>query len=443
MNKAEFSVSASAPGKVMGNKVSNVNIFSLQGVPDKFVFAPEYNAGKFIEYVQIMQATGGSQARDLFRDPLNRSVLDDYKFDELLAKCHAVLELGAKPHIKTGNVPLKFSKDANIGFFNVNLFPPDDYKVYYKYIRAIGTALVGEFGRNEVRTWRFGVLTEFENAHWFTAVDGTPENSFREFCKLYDCTVAALQDSIAPDICVGAHAMAVSEGLWDEGLFIRRCGPDAMNTWTGKKGVKLDFVNASYYDDRQKKFVPGRSLAGTIGKLRDAAKSVGLNDLFHGVDEGRILNGVHGKLKPDLVMRMTGDTWQAGYDARLFKACFDHNIDYFSSWGFFSTGLCCPPGALPTVSYYVADGVYRFAGMNRLPVKAKTGAQQDVEIGCVAALSPAKDRLYLMLYEFKNDPKYRCKAAVTLKLNALPFRGDVQVTQHPVDNSCNFFPQWR
>lgn len=439
-----FTVDAAAKGKAMGNKVSNVNIWSVGIVPHKFEYVPEYDISRFVEYVQIMQATGGNAERDLFVNPLDRTTLTDYKFDALLAKCHAILAFGAKPHLKTGNVPLKLTTEPKIGGFHVNVYPPDNYQDYYRYMHAVGEALVKEFGRDELKSWRFGVLTEFENASWFQARDGKAASSFAEYCKLYDCTVAALQDAISPDICIGVHAMAVTEGLWDEREFIRRCGPNGMNTWTGRKGVKLDFVNASFYDPTQGKYTKGKPLANMIDELRVIAESVGLKNLRYGVDEGRILWGTKGKKAVDLEMRITGDTWQAGYDARLFRICYDHDIEYFSSWGFFSTGLCCPPGALPSVSYHVADGVSRFKNAVRLSVAA-SGRElpADLEIECVAGWDAGANKLTVMLYQFKNDPKYDVPAAVDLKLEHLPFKGPVEVTQKNVDDSCNFFPQWR
>lgn len=39
----------------------------------------------FIKTIQIMTATGGNANRDLLRDPGDRSVMDDYHFDELIA----------------------------------------------------------------------------------------------------------------------------------------------------------------------------------------------------------------------------------------------------------------------------------------------------------------------------------------------------------------------
>ena len=90
---------------------------------------------KFVESIQFMQATGGNETRDLFVDPKNTDVVDDYDFAPLLRACHDVLNLNAKPLIKL-SVPDKFSKETVIDGFSVDALPPDDYDVYYNYIHG-------------------------------------------------------------------------------------------------------------------------------------------------------------------------------------------------------------------------------------------------------------------------------------------------------------------
>ena len=109
-NKYVFSIYASEKGKVLHNVVNNVNIWSIEGNP--FVNArinEENNIFEFVEYVQFMQCTGGTETRDLFKNPNDKTVLDDYDFTLLINNCRGVLNLGAKPFLKLGNVPLKFS----------------------------------------------------------------------------------------------------------------------------------------------------------------------------------------------------------------------------------------------------------------------------------------------------------------------------------------------
>lgn len=249
VNNYEFTVDASQTGEVLSNPVSNVNIWSIDGNPfvDKKI-NEENNIFEFVDYVQFMQCTGGNADRDLFVDPYDKTVLDDYDFTVLVDNCRGVLELGAKPMLKLGSVPLKYSAKADPNaYFGTNIYPPDDYNVYYNYIAAIAQTLVDEFGRDEVLTWRFGVMTEYENSAWFMANSETPEDSATEYCKLYDYTVAALIDVIGEDVFVGAHSMTVTEGIWDEKIFIEHCAK-GVNYKTGKVGSRLCYLSASFYD---------------------------------------------------------------------------------------------------------------------------------------------------------------------------------------------------
>ena len=71
---------------------------------------------------------------------------------------------------------------------------------------------------------------------------------------------AALIDEIGEEVFVGAHSMTVTEGLWDEGYFIEHCA-NGTNYKTGKKGSRLCYLSASFYDSNPGKFTKGKTLA--------------------------------------------------------------------------------------------------------------------------------------------------------------------------------------
>jgi len=434
-----FNIDASVQGKVIGNKVSNSNIWSLDPLLGDVKINKLADSTKFTKYIEIMTATGGNADRDLFKNPLDRTVLDDYNFAPLLKACHKILELGAKPQIITGAVPLKFTTDPVMGVFGVNVYPPDNFEQYYTYISAIAQALVDEFGRDEVLTWRFGVLTEYENKDWFMAKSGTPADSCVAFCKLYDYTIAALQDKIGKNVFVGAHSMTVAEGLWDERDFIEHCA-NGTNYKTGEKGTRLCFLSASFYDSQPGKY-GSSTLPDTIAVLRQKAESVGLNNLIYGVDEGRILSGTPGAVASDLNLRICGYTYQAGYDARLLKQMIDNNIDYFSSWGMTTNGQW---GGLPTVSFHVANCFYNMVGSDSVQVSKRTVNLQGAEMDAVAGWNTQTDTLHIMAYNFKNDVKYEYSADMKFRIKIPQLNGQtVKVTKYVVDNSSNFFDDWQ
>lgn len=442
-NEIKFAINANVSGRELENVVNNVNVWSIEGNPFKDAKVnTENNIFEFVEYVQLMQCSGGTETRDLFKNPLDKTVLNDYDFTLLIDNCRGVLNLGAKPMLKLGSVPLKYSKNATTSHgFGMNPYPPDDYNVYYNYINALANALVNEFGKDEVLTWRFGVMTEFENKDWFMANDGKEDSSFKEYCKLYDYTVQALIDAIGEDVYVGAHAMAVTEGLWNEKDFIEHCAVGT-NYKTGEKGTRICYLAGSFYDDSPGNYTNGYDLPGTINNLRDSAEEFGLTDLEYGIDEGRLLKGnVTGSVSPELNVRMVGYTYQAAYDARLITQMFNNDIDYFSSWGYLSNGLL---EGNPTVSYHVAKNAAKFEGARLLSTtKQQAGDIEGSDIGAVSAIHTDTNTIRVMAYNFKNDLNYNSTINTEFVINVPKFDGQTfDVKAYVIDDNCNYFDEW-
>lgn len=428
-------------GSEIPNVVDNINIWEMGQTfynPQK---NEKYDIFNFVEYVQLMQCTGGNDTRDLFRNPSDRTVLDDYDFTKLIKNCRGILSLGAKPHLKLGSVPQKFTTSDKIGYFEVNLYPPDDYNQYYTYIKNVAKALVAEFGIDEVRTWRFGCMTEFENSDWFMAKSGDPKESEVAYCKLYDYTVQALIDVIGEDVFVGAHSMSVTEGLWKEENFIKHCAK-GKNYATGETGTRLCFLSASFYDSAPGVYTKGYTLPKTIAHLKKCAEGYGLNSLIYGVDEGRILAGTKGRNDNQLLSRTTGYTYQGAYDARLFKQAVDSGADYFSSWDFLTGGLF---DGYPTVSYHIANNIYKFAGSKKADVTAsKVVVRAGVESDCLAGWNDETQTLRIMAYNFKNKVDFDKKMKVKVVATVPQFdTQSVTVTKYIVDDNCNFFDEWQ
>ena len=432
-----FTIDATRPGRTLPNAQQTLVVWHL----DKHGFGPAkrnraYDVLEFAEYVEVMGATGGNPQRDCFRNPADRSVLDDYDFSRLVDGCRGIVSMGLKPYLKLGNVPQKFSTDNNPGSFKMNIRPPDDYAAYGRYMSACAKALLDAFGRDELLKWRFAVLTEFENGGWFKDASGDAEKTFHAYCRLYETTVDAFTRTISPDLTFGVHAMAVIEGLWDERKFIR---------YAAERKLPLKFVTASFYDEYPGKFTTGHPLPRDIARLREAAESVGLTNLFYAVDEGRLLYGKTRKKKGDhLALRIVGDTYQAAYDARIVKQLFDSRAEYFAAWGYLSGPNSLFDG-LPSVSFHVARESARFKGMRRLPVSKAGCAEPGVEADAVAALSPDGSTMRIMAYAFTND--LFATGATRIGISVVPppaWKGcKGHMTRCVVDDDANWFDEWR
>ncbi|MBR0509949.1 MAG: hypothetical protein IJJ85_07500 [Clostridia bacterium] len=447
VNDYAFTVDTAQLGEVLPNVKSNINRFGGR-FPEDPVINTEYDPYEFVDYIQLMECSGGNRTRDLFVDPDDFDVIDDYDFDPLIRSCRGILKTGAKPLLKLGNVPAKLSRktlaevQADLGAFDVNIYPPDDYDEYYRYIRAIAEALCAAFSPEEIRQWRFGVMTEYENIDWFRSPDGDPGATMAAYCKLYDYTVQALIDVLGPDVFVGAHSMTCSEGLWDEKEFIRHCA-SGVNYATGGTGSRICYLSASYYETAPGERGGTKSVAQIMQELRGTAEDAGLTGLIYGVDEGRILLGrTAGAVDRQLNSRTVGYTYQAAFDARLVREMFETGMNYFSSWEY-----CSLPDnhGNPTVSYFVAKYAARFEGARLAAVqKTRSGLIPKAEVEASAAFDETTGTLRLMAYNYKNKLNYLASADVRLKVHAPQFAdGEAQVTVYTVDDDCNWFDEWQ
>ena len=432
-----FTVDSSKTGAELPNTSQMLTLWAVpKRLDPKMLSNLEWDVRDFAEWVEIMGATGGNALRDCYRDPKNRSVKDDYDFTKLVDGCRTILSQGMKPYVKLGNVPMKLSSNINNGEFEMNVRPPDDYREYADYMEACARSLLDAFGKDELMKWRFAVLTEYDNGGWFMDASGNAERTFHAYCLLYETTVNVFSRVISPDLVFGVHAMAVTEGPWDERRFF---------AFAAVRKLPLKFITASFYDMKPGRFTHGLTLPKTILHLRDAAEKAGLKGLFYGVDEGRILEGVSGgKASRNLPMRIVGDTYQAAYDARVVRQLFDTGADYFAAWGYLSGPNSWYEG-LPTVSFHVAKESAKFKGMRRLAVYASGGDRDDLEIEAVAALDKSGRRMQIMAYSFTNS----LHAAGTVKMRfdiKFPetWRGrSVTVTRRLVDDNANWFDEWR
>jgi len=423
--------------KEISNIASNINIWQMGNsfVNPKIEFL-EFNEFKFVKWVQLMLCSGGSESRDLFRDPRDRNNFDDYDFSLLIRNCKGILKLGAKPFLKLGAVPLKLTTDPQINSSGFNTYPPDSYSQYYIYIKALANALVEHFGKKEVASWRFSCLDEYENGSVFRARSGDPHDSLIEYCKLYDFTVQALTDVLGENVFVGAHSMSVLDAWWDERDFIEHVAR-GLNYANGGIGTKISFLSVSFYDN-----APGslshNTLANTIKPLQDKAKECGLNGLIYGVDEGRLLSGAKGAQSSSLNSRSTGHTWQASEDARLFSQAIDLGMDYFSAWSYLTGGNMT---GYPTVSYHVASNMAKFKGYRRLNVDYLVKKDNKHEIGCIAGIK--KDTIRVMLYNFSTDINANDVEDIALDF-ILPYNSrKTKVVKWLVNDDCNFFDEWQ
>jgi hypothetical protein len=428
--------------KIIGNKFTDINVWDYRSfwLDDRIKYGASFFRDNypFVKYVQLMTATGGSSVRDLFIDPKNNIKKNDYNVSSLINACRNITKQGLKPYIITGNVPLKLSAKTVFGAFNVNVSPPNNYNEYYLYIYHIADTLVKCFGINEVKQWKWGVLTEYENGDWFKANNSNADSTKIAYFKLYDYTVAALQQAIGtPNLYVGAHSMTTIPGLWDETLFIKHCA-SGINYKTKKIGTQINFLTTSFYDPKPGQFAT-RTLNQCINILRNSAVQHGLKNLKYGVDEGRILNGPDDK---PLTSRTVGFSYQAALDAKIFKDMITNNICWFSTWSLNSEGIW---GGLPTVESNLSALGYKMRNDYYVNPSPAISLKNNAAIDGIGGYNPFTNTAHLMLYSISKN--YLVDAPnsiiITLKnLNAVKGKSIV-IKRYIIDNDhSNWWPQW-
>lgn len=394
----------------------------------------------FVRFVEVMGATGGGDGRDCLKDPDDRSVLDDYDFSKLLGVCRGIQSTGARPYLKLGNVPPKFTADFNGGSFRMNIRPPDNHLVHYRYMKACAAALRSEFGKDEVRKWRFSVLTECDNKSWFLCRSGNREETREEFFKLYDYTTLAFEEELGAGIVIGTHLIHPTYGDAGKSNFtwrdvIRHCTSET-NRATGKKGAPLRLLAISSYLPE-----PGEQSANqeTLDVLADIRKELDANGFEHailGVDEGRIYGSTPGHEKPDLRLRNVGQSYGAAYDVKVAKDIFNTGADYFAAWGYFSNG---PYSGVPSHSYFTAREIAKFSGMKRIPISCT-----DSTCDCFAAISDNSQTVRVMCGVLEDALVFSEQKTIRTSLN-LPntFHGKtVKANLLVLDDSNNWFLDW-
>ena len=434
-----------AKGRVLPNPESSLTFW---GGPNSAHRYPE-----FCRWAQSFCATGGSKSRDLFLNPENRTVRDDYAFSKLVNICRAAIDSGLKPYVKLGNVPLKLSSAPFLSkSYEVNVRPPDDYEEYYRYMKGAAQALVDEFGVAEVRTWRFSVLTEANNLSWFAAAPGgnranTNAVTKTEFFKLYDWTAKAFTEVVGEDVIIGTHLLAVNDSnnkTFTYKEFIAHCKSGA-NAATGGTGAPLKLLAFSYYFNHPDDDNLAAGVPEDWGLFRGELDAAGFTDAIITLDEGRVYQGKNlGDKKTSLPTRAVGMSWQAAFDLRLAKTLWENGGDTFATWGALSGEETLYEG-FDTVVSQTGRELARFEGLRILAAPSVvSGLTAKESVDAVAAVDDEGRVVRFAASRFRDKLEFSDAATAAFKVT-LPttMRGrSAYVSLVTIDDTNNWFADW-
>ena len=401
----------------------------------KWTPGERYPITNFVEYVELMTATGGNADRDMDED-----------FAPLLDLCRKTLAYGLKPYLKLGNVPVRFTAGcdprrkkiggADGGSYGFNIRPPDDYDAYGRHMRACAAALRKAFGLDEVRSWRYAGLTEANNSGssgdsgWFAARGGDNAATLDAFVRLYDATVKAFETELGDGLAIGTHLLNPEEqwkSFSHDGV-IARCRP-------------LRLLPVSYYFGAPNGDKAERS--ATAGGLADVVRTAG-EGVISGIDEGRICFSRPGAKSKDLRTRTVGQSYQAAFNVRMAKRVLDAGGSYIAAWGFFS-GEDPLFAGIPTFDYFTAREIALFAGLGRCGVVIEGTVPEKEAVDAIAASSSDGRMVRVAVSRLRDKLEFadslEIKVCVILP-SSLAATGRISVSELTLDDRNNWFTDW-
>lgn len=307
----------------------------------------------------------------------------DVDFTGLIAQLRAMLDGGYTPWIVLDNTPYAMTGAPQENTYG-NTAPPDDERLWARYVDAALRALIDAFGKERVSQWWFRVGTEPDlyPGHW----TGTREQYFAH----YDHTVAAVTN-LLPDARVGPGNIlnprdgqfgTKTRGMW--GLDIIDHAARGTNAVTGGRGTRMDWFSCSWYArvgrplsdfDEAVNLMRGR--LEPYPALRDTPLVIGEFTVLHD-ERGRRL--------------WSGDTteWAASFYAGLADRVYRYGIGQVYEWSQTTEGLLHP-------RTQVIAMLDRMAGGQRLAVEVRADSAAD----CGAVACRKGDDLYVLLYNHR------------------------------------------
>jgi len=339
----------------------------------------------FISHINAVYRLGG---RYPDQNVWYRGVLPDGRLDVdfsgLIAQLRAMLDGGYTPRVVLDNTPYAMSHPPQENTYG-NTAPPDDERLWARYVDAAVRAMIGTFGKERVSQWWFRVGTEPDllPGHW----SGTREQYFTH----YDYTVSVVTN-LLPDACIGPGNIlnprdgqfgTKTRGMW--GLDIidhAACGTNAV---TGGIGARLNWFSCSWY--------------ARVGRpLSDFDEAVNLMrtrlDRYPQFRATPLVIGEFTVLHDESGRRLwCGDTteWAASFYAGMADRVYRYGIRQVYEWSQTTGGILHPRAQVIAMLDRMADGQRVETDVSRVT--------SDADCGAIAARKG--DDLYVLLYNHR------------------------------------------
>jgi xylan 1,4-beta-xylosidase len=356
--------------------------------PHRFL-KPTYAAGinqgqPFISEINAVYLLGGRyKDQNVWYRGIRPDGELDVDFSGLIAQLQAMLDGGFTPWVVLDKTPHAMCRSPQENTYG-NTEPPDDVRVWARYVEAALRAMVAAFGKEQVGQWWFRVGTEPDlyPGHW----TGTREQYF----ELYDHTVAAVSN-VVPGARIGPGNIlnprdgqfgTRTRGMW--GLDIidhAACGTNAV---TGGTGARMDWFSCSWYAR------VGRPLSDfdeAVKLMRDRlARYPQFRDTPLIIGEFTVLHDEHGR------RIWGGDTteWAASFYAGMADRVYRTGIRRVYEWSQTTDGVLHPRTQVIAMLDRMAEGQ-----------RVETEVRADSAADCGAVACRKGDDLYVLLYNHR------------------------------------------
>ena len=408
-------------------------------------------------------------------DPDGRPVYDYETVDRILDiwlqnNCIPFFELGFMPKDLADPREAENGISYSAGYGSVGEYqlrgwcqPPKDYGKWYDLIFRLAAHLLERYGPDEVEKWYFEMWNEPDIFYWH----GTPE----EYCRLFDCTEAALH-KVIPGARFGGPATTGSEDPeGNAGRFLRtflehtRSG---INYYSGKKGTRLDFTSfhtkgGNYrFDALAEKQPPSvRTFLANVKTQCGILREYGYSGLECVLSEADPDGWAAGGRFDNFNLNFRNTEYYASYVMSAYKNLFDLAAELQMdirplAWAFMFEGERCFEGTrsfstqgidkaiLNLFRMFARLGTQRvelYSSLRRNPLaggnpdSAESGPEIDGWAVC-----DSRDLLQVLVYCHHDDWDRKESFDVSLTLEHLPMEGPVSISHYRIDrehsNAC-------
>jgi len=351
-----------------------------------------------LEYLILMTFTGGRDYNNWYREDKNGD--PSYDFNTPIEVLKNIIRGGVKPFIVIGQMTFDLSTNpddkGDPSTLWGNRYPPKDWDKYYSYIKAFAKAILNEFGIDEVKKWKFRLMTEWDD---FNDVQFWWKGTKEEYLKLYDYTEAALSSEIGEENLFYGPGNLRTFDYAD--LILEHCAY-GVNHYTGRIGTKCDHISMSAY------FVSTNveEIPAFLQKMWSKARQYpSLNIREVGFGETGFFDDGDGK-RLQMAQGITEEYGSAV--ARIFDLANVDNLGYCANWEYLSDRCnldidMYKKPFLETPASNAAKCVAKLLSCSKIHAGLCGSSLEDNKIGAQASFDSLNGKIYVLVYNHNSN----------------------------------------